>query len=287
MRRIVSVIILSTIISFAFAGPIILPDLTVKRLAQSTEPIERADENKIFTSEDVLSTKTAFLLSLAVPGAGEFYAQSYIKSGVFLAAEAAFWAGFAYYMNQYSLKEDEFESYADSSWFRSYYEEWYDSICAIECTTDLGIEILPETNTQQYYEMIGKYNWFALGWNDIISREDYLMIKDSTYTIALNTPTDNVHDIIVKFLSEFPSPNRETYMNMRSDANDKYTTAKYFIGAAILNHLVSAFDAAFTAKRHNDKLYQGFAGIQEINIRPVIMVKNGEPTPALTCVIRW
>ena len=288
MRLSILVIAAIMIISIASANPLYFRDMTVSEIVKSENISgDESSSEELFNSNDVLSTKSAFLLSLAIPGAGEFYSKSYIKSAGFFAAEVAFWGGFAYYMDRYSTQRQEFRDYADQHWIKDTFLVWYDSICALKDTNELGTEILPDTKTQQYYEMIGKYDWFTIGWDDIIARDDFGMIVDSTYGIAIVTSTDQVHDEIVKFLSGFPSPHREHYMDMRSDANAQYSTAKYFVGAVILNHLLSAFDAAFTAKKHNDKLYQGFSGIQQIKLTPSMTVQNGKPTPILTCVISW
>ncbi len=276
------------LVSVANAIP---PDVTVTRLMQSAESSDiSAQDEKLFSSEDVLSTKQAFLMSLVLPGAGEFYSRSYIKAGVFFGAEAAFWAGFFYYMHQYSVKEDEFKRYADEHWWEDYWRDWYDSLCTIADTNELGIEILPDTKTQQYYEMIGKYDWFVLGWDDVIERDDYLVHLAATYTIAINNSDDpsSIHSEIVSYLGQNVHSDRmDHYMKMRSDANEQYTIAKYFIGAAIINHVLSAFDAAWTAKRHNDKLYEGFTGIRSIDVRPAVSVRGGKPMPQITLTLRW
>ncbi|MCD6595818.1 hypothetical protein J7L68_09135 [bacterium] len=290
MRFSILLIVAIITVSIISAEPLYYKDMTVSHLVKSENiSDDKSSSDELFNSEDVLSIKSAFLLSLAIPGAGEFYSKSYIKSAGFFAAEAAFWGGFAYYMGQYSSQRQEFRDYADQHWIKDTFIVWYDSICALKDTSELGIEILPDTKTQQYYEMIGKYDWFTIGWDDIINRPegDFYMIVDSTYGIAIVNQTSEVHDEIVKFLSGFPSPHRDYYMNMRSDANEKYSTAKYFVGAAILNHLLSAFDAAFTAKKHNDKLYRGFSGIKEIKLTPSVAMRNGKPIPILTCVINW
>ncbi len=281
--------ILAIVLGFSMAcfAQISLPaDLTVKNLAQKGETAQENPE--LFSSSGIKSVRNAFLFSLLLPGAGELYAKSYVKSGVFFAAELACWGGFLYYNGKYNDQESGFRAYADSYWVRSVFTEWYDSMLTIEDTTELGIEILPETNTQQYYEMIGKYDWFALGWSDIISRDDYEMLKDSTYNIALSQNGSEVHKACVRLFQSVESEKRDKYMKMRADANSQYTTAKYFIGAIVVNHLVSAFDAAITTKKTNDKLYEGFSGVQSVRIEPYIALsKSGEPTPKLICTVTW
>ena len=304
MKLVVFIASISFFAGILFASPILSPDMTITRLVQQTEtekqPVE--EEEKLFSSEDVLSTKEAFLFSLVLPGAGEFYAKSYIKAGAFFLAEAGFWSGFMYFMHQYSIKEDEFMAYADEHWNKDMWLLWYDSLHVygelvdtsvddeIVITDSLGIEMLPTEKTQQYYEMIGKYDWFVLGWDDVIERDDYVVHVQATYAYAQNNAgnTSAIHDEIVAYLGKnVHSDHMLHYMDMRNDANNQYTIAKYFVGAAIFNHVVSAFDAAWTAKRHNDKLYRGFSGIQSIELKPDIAVKYGKPSPEIKITFKW
>jgi hypothetical protein len=273
------------------------PDVTFTKQIESGNKVQPAageGDSKLFSSDEVVSVKNAFLFSLILPGSGEFYAKSYIKAGVFFGIEAACWGGFFYYSGKYSDQEAAFQKYADTLWNKDSWLQWYDTLYIfgnLEHDEDtLGIELLPSTKTQQYYEMIGKYDWFALGWHDVMERDDYNTIVAATWAIASNN-TGNaslIHDQISLFLGDsVSSPERDKYMTMREDANAQYSTAKYFIGAIILNHVLSSFDAAWTAKRHNDKLYQGFTGIRSIDIKPTVAILNGNPTPRLNCIITF
>jgi hypothetical protein len=76
--------------------------------------------------------------------------------------------------------------------------------------------------------MIGKYDQFRAGW------EDYWLDPYKYDSVNFYT-----------------SPQRETYLGMRKDANDFYNNANRFLIFSVLNHLVSAFDAALAARRYN------------------------------------
>jgi hypothetical protein len=89
-------------------------------------------------------------------------------------------------------------------------------------TEDSLTHQLPDSKTQQYYEMIGKYDQFRGGW------DDYWL--DTTI---------------------YNTPHREYYNTMRGKANDLLDKAKSFIVFSMVNHIVSAFDAALAAGRHN------------------------------------
>ena len=55
-------------------------------------------------------------LSLLVPGAGEYYAKSYIKSAIFFAIEVASWSLYAIYQHKGNKQTNDFQNYANSNW---------------------------------------------------------------------------------------------------------------------------------------------------------------------------
>ena len=93
-------------------------------------------------------------------------------------------------------------------------------------TTELAVPVfshkLPPHGDQQYYELIGKYNQYSYGWDDK---------NDGSYW--------NVSDNFLYYASE------------RGKANDFYNTADTILNLIILNHVLSAIDAAWAAARFN------------------------------------
>lgn len=289
MKLVIFTALLFVTLCVAFAQHIYLPpDMTIHKLEQNSD----GKTQELFSKSELVSAKRAFFQSLLLPGWGEFYAGSKVKSIAFFGTEIALWAGFAYFLNQYYVKTDEYQKFADQHWSETYWRVWYDSICSLADTNDIGTEHLPSEKTQQYYEMIGKYDWFSLGWDDIIYKEggNREFLTQRTYEIAGSSPgrPDTIFSRIVLFFQDSAvSGNREKYMNMRKKANDQFTYAKYFVGVAIANHLLSAFDAAWTAKRHNDKYYEGFSGVQAVEVKARITMIDRKPVPFLTCTMRW
>lgn len=92
--------------------------------------------------------------------------------------------------------------------------------------------------------MTGKYNQFAWGWDD--ATRDGKNLTD--YFIAFPNQLRVVNDATAPI-----SAHRFTYEGMRADANKKYDKARTFTYVAIFNHVVSAFEAMFSAKRHNSR----------------------------------
>jgi hypothetical protein len=198
--------------------------------AQKDDEAKSVSADKGIYEYEYKSPRRAFLYSLVIPGWGQKYAGStVIKPLFFLAAEAASWAMYAKYHSDGNKKTDEFEAYADVHWFEydttgaGYsYRDW---LLAHGLDEDSLTHQLPDTKTQQYYEMIGKYDQFRGGWDDYWDDQDKY---DST-----------------------ASPHREYYNTLRGKANDLYDKGNTFIIVAMVNHLISAIDAAVAANRHN------------------------------------
>lgn len=221
----------------------------------------------IFSGGNMKSVPRALLYSLIVPGAGEIYCKSYIKAAFMLGLEITFWALYFVYDKKGDEKTKEFEAFADEHWIKELFTAW---LSIADTTSVPPVEHLPPTKDQQYYEMIGKYNWFLPGWDDF---------------------NGNRQDPDPRHLSQqycdslgIGSANREIYLNMRADANRFYKTAKYFVGASILNHVVSALDAAFTAKRNNNRVQKGFS---EIHLRSGLVMKSYVPEYRLTLEVTF
>jgi hypothetical protein len=213
------------------------------------------------------STSKAFLFSLLLPGAGEYYANSKIKAGVFLGLEALFWTGYFVYHNKGGKKEDEFKGFADSHWNREAYHDsiWQRYLIDIDTYKDpyainpintldtLWItHFLPSTKTQQYYEMVGKYDQFRFGWDDY-SGGVYL------------------------------TPNRSDYLDMRALSNRYFDRAKTFVIVAMGNHLLSAVDGALTARWYNRNKDR----FSQFDMRVRLVEREGELIPKIALNYRF
>jgi hypothetical protein len=164
------------------------------------------------------SAKLGGFLSAAVPGAGQAYAGSWIKAAAFLAVETAAWVGYRHYTDEGDAMRKEFRAYADVHWSR---ERWHSAYIEGQ---DPSTHALPVYNTQQYYEMIGKYDQFMKGWDDWMQGGPNL------------------------------TENRFYYESRRHEHNEKLINASKCTMAALGNHLLSAVDAAWTVRRGNRSL---------------------------------
>lgn len=202
-------------------------------------------------------------LSVVLPGTGEFYAESYWKSAAFLAVEVAAWVVAYTYDHKGDRQTDFFQDYADLHWnvikYASYTESnlhpphppynwlipgrggaatWnqvnWDELNRME--RDIGdyySHTLPPHGEQQYYELIGKYPQFNMGWDDA------------------NTSWPADYSSMVANLT----PNFRYYSTERGKANSYYNTASTFVTVAIINHVLSSLDAAWSATEYNHGLH--------------------------------
>jgi hypothetical protein len=206
----------------------------------------------------------AGLLSLAVPGAGELYSKSYVKSAVFFVVEITSWVVAYTYNKKGDRQTDLFQGYANDHWSAAKYAEWLMNNYAYitegqTLPADARARIfppdgvynpehlkwnelnnlegkiegrfshrLPPFGDQQYYELIGKYVQFSKGWDtEDPNEQDW------------QTPNQQFYD----------------YAASRKQANDLYDVASIFIDVVVANHILSALDAAWSAARYNSALH--------------------------------
>ena len=236
------------------------------------------------------SPRKALFFSLVVPGSGQLYVGgstfNYIRGAAYLALEGALWGGWYYYSvykydkqvkrykkfakNHYSAytyeskmhdlynglddsdEEAEFvERYLSNreTYCKSIYGEASTNGCYVE-----GKELTNDKNhinhvngsfslynSGSYYSSIAG-STYVLGWDDV---------EDEAAVSALNLSDDDA-DVV----SLGSSANWKIYRSMRSKANDYADMQAWFFGGLILNHIVSALDAAWSAHSHNKVLYE-------------------------------
>jgi len=217
--------------------------------AVETPQIKLLNENK-------KSPILAGLMSLVIPGAGEIYAEEYLKAGIFVAIEAAVITTAVIYDGKGDDKTTEFENYADDytnpehNWSVVRYAQWLNQYEITDETkkiainpdenlppwqrvnwaqlnaAETGSHKLPRHGEQQYYELIGKYHQYAGGWNDFTGGADKSQV----------------------------SPNFSFYSGMRGDANDFYNMASTAVIGIYLNHFLSGLDAVWSTVSYNKDL---------------------------------
>lgn len=94
-------------------------------------------------------------------------------------------------------------------------------------------------NANEVYSLIADKN-YVLGWDDVSNTTTKLDLEDPNASVV---PLGD-------------SKHRDEYRSLRGKANDYADMQAWFFGGLILNHIVSAVDAALTANAYNKTLYQ-------------------------------
>ncbi len=207
------------------------------------------------------SVMRAALYSAVIPGTGQYYAGSIWKAALFAGIEIAGWTVYFVNTSNGDKQETQMEAYADDHWSEQKYWSrlYYDArdrglsdlpqydIDENNIIIDFDAEIanslryledalghthrLPETKTQQYYEMIVKYlTQFGNGWEDANFYSTYY---------------GNTNNMTAQMFS---------YRDMRNEMNEYYDVASMATNVILINHVLSALDAAWTASRYNREI---------------------------------
>lgn len=208
-----------------------------------------------FDSPDKKSPLIAGLLSAVLPGAGEFYTESYWKAAIFAAVEVGVISVALAYNKKGDNQTSTFQQYADGHWSIKRYAEWtinnvsninkdvvvtdyyvmnsdgsvnHSELNRLERALGSGYShALPQHGDQQYYELIGKYPQYSHGWDDA------------------NQGDTDFHIL---------SPNFLDYSKMRGKANDYYNISDKAVIGIYINHLLSGLDAVWSAISFNKDL---------------------------------
>jgi hypothetical protein len=216
--------------------------------------------------------KRALLFSALIPGAGELYTKSYIKAGTFFLAEVVSWVVYGNYTSKGNKQEEKFQNFADEHWdpevwlaWRSNYQQGIDDAHDSTMVKYLSGD-KTATTEQQFYEMIGKYPAFLAGWDFV----DYHQNQSTYDTIDMDSM-----EVLQRTSTEIGG-----YMDMRDKSNKFFRLARTATNYVIVNHILSAIDAAWTAKRKNNRLLEA-----SIKVEQVFYVNRFQPV--LSLQIKW
>jgi hypothetical protein len=112
-----------------------------------------------------------------------------------------------------------------------------------------------------FYALIGRYQEFVGGWDDVEP-------NPPTYGDSTITGT---------------SAHRDAYAAMRGKAQDYSRMQAWFIGGIALNHIASAIDAALTARRNNKHLYEAQTRwYDRVGVDGGLAFQGGQPFTRMT-----
>ncbi len=287
---------------------------------------------------DKKSVSKAMILSSLFPGAGQFYAdRRSITTYIFPLIEIGLWMGYFHYYNQGLDKEDEYEKWANQEVIGEYtggdcpyvnpetnqpYYEDGDPIYRYGrerhnfAVDDFLIENnnssydnhfrLDDTNTQHFYEDIGKYNKHIFGWydwfniyatdengnwtNDIDWDFDYDANGLVEKWVGMENPANPTDSLYIENQSRYEGKNglysgmRAEYIEMRNEARDYYESAEIISFGLVFNHILSAIDAVRLTRRYNLEYITTTSKLQ-IHLAPVVV--SNELSPALFLTKRF
>ncbi|HTY11152.1 MAG TPA: hypothetical protein VMF88_08765 [Bacteroidota bacterium] len=170
------------------------------------------------------SQAVAVLYSLILPGMGEWYADGFSSGRYSLTAEAALWLTYA-----------SFEQYG--SWFQSDARQY----AAAHSGALLG------GKNDQFFVNMGNFD-NVYQYNDQKLRErDLVDVYDpaSGYFWSWDTDADRLH-----------------FRSMRVSGDKIFNNAKFVLGAVLLNHIVSAVNAARLVRHYNKNAVEGLGSWQ-------------------------
>lgn len=235
----------------------------------------------VATPASARSPRRAFLYSALVPGSGELWAGAGRRAVLFFGLEVAGLGTYITWNGKGKDLEDDFRARADQEYNPWNYLGWrasrnsrFSSIThALPCSSYVAaapsstpvadaIADCPGSEKQQFYELIGKYNQFVAGWKDLVG-------PDGNPAVA--TEVDSAEN--------FSSDLRLSYEEDRDESNKYLKRASNALGFLLVNHVLSAIDAARVARARG--LGQGEALIDRRTRFGVAFGGRGGSTPML------
>jgi hypothetical protein len=212
---------------------------------------------------ELKSPAKAFLLSAALPGLGELYSGSN-RGYLFLGVEAVSWITFASYRSSANSKEDELFEYADDNFsIRAFCENCVGQpgqTCADALDAILGFY---EHDRDEYYEIISKNPIYRSGWGVNVPGGELgdpgCPIPGSVpgFTYENGNPPEPGSEDYRRWVSDQGAAQDRTYVAynlLRDDRNSLDRTARGMTMVALVNHVVSAWDALMVARGFNARM---------------------------------
>ena len=220
---------------------------------------------------------------------------TYARGGVYLALEAALWGSWYYFsVHKYDQQVKKYKKFAKAHYSIGRYERGMRDLYNADAvnyesefrrrylgTRESFCEGIFGTATMHgCYDRDKLYKNDQPYYNDFVNSpkslkkemeeisfespsDVYQLITDNAYVLGW----DDVEDVAIATalgLEDPDSPteklgtssNQKEYRSLRSKANDYADMQAWFFGGLILNHIISAVDAAFSANSHNKALYE-------------------------------
>jgi hypothetical protein len=275
------------------------------------EPMQSSiNENVVTEKYEKKNTIRAAALSALFPGAGQYYVdKSYFMTYVYPIVEIALWGLYFDYQKKGDDETEKYEYYANKEIIEVsgyYFNEdtktiEYSEVPIATTRYSRGLfndakgnletahgEIIPfsldETNTQHFYEDIGKYNKYVFGWHDWYNN----YYNGSGFGWNIVESDDNPNLWIGNTDSEGNvdapySQMRAKYIDMRGKAEDYYSNGDLCKVGILLNHAISSLDAIRLTRKYNKS--NAVSKLPKVGLQSAIY--NSELIPMLTVSKRF
>lgn len=226
------------------------------------------------------SPKMAMLLSFLLPGLGQAYSKSYVKAGAFGAAEIATIGTALYFNSKGKSKKKEAYRFADKNFSVDSLDKYDKGMKIkfkekdIEIELPFGKDFYDAANEREsyFYESI-RGDYFAPGWIDVSPGVNEI----------LNQPFDSLTS-----LNQFSSSYQAEYNSMMKESKSKYDAVNYVLYVVLLNHIVSAVDAGFTAKAYNSRLLGKDNSVWErVSLEQQYVFSGSEMSPGAVIKVKF
>ncbi len=239
---------------------IITSILAQKATVAEVSSIDVTKSRKIYRSP-----QKALFMSLLLPGWGQAYSKSYLKTGLFIALEAGLIAGHLKFKSDGKSKKDDAHAVADKHFDTKRLETFYtelrkygkksnpegadaDILTAMNFQSGTTIESHMKVVSDGIYVEAGNAH-NVQGWSDKVGSYNLsnpyfytgaTQLKDSTFVLDGDT-----------YFGE--SGLQNSYNGMLDESEKDYDYSEAFLIGLVVNHVVSAADAFITAYAYNKK----------------------------------
>jgi len=204
------------------------------------------------------SPKKAMFMSLLLPGSGQMYVggqSRYVRGAFYFAEEIALISGLYYHsIYKYDQQVKKYKDFAnrDANFSVSRYERAMYDIFSSTSNQD-SLIVLYNSERQNYCKAFYGNEYFIKSCVDNFGKN-----KDPKDDTPLYDETTYYRMIAGEhFMPGWKdSANYYEYVDIRKKANNLADRQAIFLGIIILNHVVSAIDAALSANAHNSSLYE-------------------------------
>lgn len=278
---------------------------------ETVQPLQIEKTKSINFAQNVKnyrSLKAAILLSLLVPGSGQAYAHSYLKTGVFGAIEVALIGASAALGIQGNQRVKDAHSFADKHYSTDNFSDYYKTLLSTVGDSIVQSQIfygeenpLPffknsTDKNETFYKDIGdRAIPYVCGWDDVlptvnnsfdIAPSEGMYIRhvdhDSSYLVYFINANGDTSKPQFGF-----SENQKIFNKKITNATTYYRWSSKVLWGLIFNHIASAIDAGITAKAYNDYLLGKESFWQRINIKEAYADASNEFSPGLTLEVRF